>query len=103
MAPVVELKLKPLGIDGLISHVVTLPPLIAGVVVVIATCHTVLALDIPSKHFVQVCFFSGVFFLRAVLVLRGPLTVGFVGRDALSARMPLPDEIEPVQSAVLNK
>ena len=36
MAPVVELKLKPLGIDGLISHVVTLPPLIAGVVVVIA-------------------------------------------------------------------
>ena len=36
MAPVVELKVKPLGIDGLISHVVTLPPLIAGVVVVIA-------------------------------------------------------------------
>ena len=36
MAPVVELKLKPLGIDGPISHVVTLPPLIAGVMVVIA-------------------------------------------------------------------
>ena len=36
MAPVVELKVKPLGIDGLISHVVTLPPLMAGVVVVIA-------------------------------------------------------------------
>ena len=36
MAPVVELKVKPLGIDGLISHVVTLPPLMTGVVVVIA-------------------------------------------------------------------
>ena len=36
MAPVVELKLKPLGIDGLISHVVTVPPPMAGVVVVIA-------------------------------------------------------------------
>ena len=33
MAPVVELKLKPTGIDGLISHEVTLPPLMAGVVV----------------------------------------------------------------------
>ena len=33
IAPVVELKLKPLGIDGLISHEVTLPPLMAGVVV----------------------------------------------------------------------
>ena len=36
MAPVVELKLSPFGIVGLISHEVTLPPLIAGVVVVIA-------------------------------------------------------------------
>ena len=36
MAPVVELKLKPFGIVGLISHEVTLPPLMAGVVVVIA-------------------------------------------------------------------
>ena len=36
MAPVVELKVKPLGIDGLISHVVTVPPPMAGVVVVIA-------------------------------------------------------------------
>ena len=36
MAPVLELKVKPFGIDGLISHVVTLPPLMAGVVVVIA-------------------------------------------------------------------
>ena len=36
MAPVDELNESPLGMDGLISHVVTLPPLIAGVVVVIA-------------------------------------------------------------------
>ena len=36
MAPVVELKLSPFGIVGLISHKVTLPPLMAGVVVVIA-------------------------------------------------------------------
>ena len=36
MAPVVELKLSPFGIVGLISHEMTLPPLIAGVVVVIA-------------------------------------------------------------------
>ena len=36
MAPVVELKLKPFGIEGLISNEVTLPPLMAGVVVVIA-------------------------------------------------------------------
>ena len=36
MAPVVELKLKPFGIEGLISQLVTLPPLMAGVVVVIA-------------------------------------------------------------------
>ena len=36
MAPLVELKLSPLGIVGLISHEVTLPPLMAGVVVVIA-------------------------------------------------------------------
>ena len=36
MAPVDELNVSPLGIDGLISHVVTVPPLIAGVVVVIA-------------------------------------------------------------------
>lgn len=36
MAPVVELKLKPFGIVGLISQEVTLPPLMAGVVVVIA-------------------------------------------------------------------
>jgi|TARA_B100001094_G_C17595708_1_gene514092 hypothetical protein len=35
MAPVDELNVSPLGIDGLISHVVALPPLIAGVVVVI--------------------------------------------------------------------
>ncbi len=36
IAPVVELKLKPFGIEGLISQLVTLPPLMAGVVVVIA-------------------------------------------------------------------
>ena len=36
MAPVVELKIKPFGIEGLISQLVTLPPLMAGVVVVIA-------------------------------------------------------------------
>ena len=36
MAPVVELKLKPFGIEGLISQLVTLPPLMAGVVVTIA-------------------------------------------------------------------
>ena len=36
MAPVLALNAIPLGIDGLISHVVTLPPLIAGVVVDIA-------------------------------------------------------------------
>ena len=33
MAPVDELNESPLGIDGLISHEVTLPPLMAGVVV----------------------------------------------------------------------
>ena len=33
MAPVDELNESPLGIDGLISHNVTLPPLMAGVVV----------------------------------------------------------------------
>ena len=36
MAPVDELNESPLGIDGLISHVVTLPPLITGVVVVMS-------------------------------------------------------------------
>ena len=34
MAPVLALNVIPLGIDGLISHEVTLPPLLAGVVVV---------------------------------------------------------------------
>ena len=33
MAPVLALNAIPLGMDGLISHVVTLPPLMAGVVV----------------------------------------------------------------------
>ena len=36
MAPVLELNVRPFGMLGLIDHVVTLPPLIAGVVVVIA-------------------------------------------------------------------
>ena len=36
MAPVLELNARPFGMLGLIDHVVTLPPLIAGVVVVIA-------------------------------------------------------------------
>ena len=36
MAPVLALNVIPLGMDGLISHEVTLPPLIAGVMVVIA-------------------------------------------------------------------
>ena len=36
MAPVLELKARPFGMDGLISHVVTAPPLIEGVVVDIA-------------------------------------------------------------------
>ena len=34
IAPVLELNARPFGMVGLISHVVTLPPLIAGVVVV---------------------------------------------------------------------
>ncbi len=36
MAPVLELKARPFGIDGLISHVVADPPLMDGVVVDIA-------------------------------------------------------------------
>ena len=36
IAPVLELNARPFGMVGLIDHVVTLPPLIAGVVVVIA-------------------------------------------------------------------
>jgi len=36
MAPVDELNESPLGTAGLISHVVTLPPLMAGVVVVMS-------------------------------------------------------------------
>ena len=36
MAPVVELKDRPLGTAGSISHRVTLPPLMAGVVVAMA-------------------------------------------------------------------
>ena len=36
MAPVLALNAIPAGIEGLISQLVTLPPLIAGVVVVIA-------------------------------------------------------------------
>ena len=36
MAPVVELNDKPLGMEGLMAHDVVAPPLMAGVVVVIA-------------------------------------------------------------------
>ena len=36
MAPVLALKAIPFGMAGLISQLVTLPPLLAGVVVVIA-------------------------------------------------------------------
>ena len=36
MAPVLALNVIPLGMDGLISHEVTLPPLLAGVVVVMS-------------------------------------------------------------------
>ena len=36
MAPVLALHVIPLGMDGLISHEVTLPPLMAGVIVVMS-------------------------------------------------------------------
>ena len=36
MAPVVELNDKPLGMEGLMTHEVTVPPPMAGVVVVMA-------------------------------------------------------------------
>ena len=36
MAPVLALNVIPLGMDGLISHEVTLPPLMAGVIVVMS-------------------------------------------------------------------
>ena len=36
MAPVVELNDKPLGMEGLMAHDVTVPPPMAGVVVVMA-------------------------------------------------------------------
>ena len=36
MAPVVELNDKPLGMEGLMAHNVTLPPPMTGVIVVMA-------------------------------------------------------------------